>query len=99
MDGSIFLLKALKAMIEVAGLSFIGQGLVGFFSGAQREQNFVYVLFKIITKPVSTLTRRLAPRFIPDRRISILSFGLLLFCWVATILVMASLIRADAAGG
>lgn len=85
MDGTEFLLKAFKAMVEVAGFAYLGQGLVGLLSGVKRDQNFVYVLFKIVTNPVTKLARFLAPRFVPDRHIPFVGFGLVLWCWFGAI--------------
>ena len=61
------LLRALKAVVEVAGFAYLGQGLVALFSGSRREQNVIYQVFRIVTGPVTRATRLLMPRFIPDR--------------------------------
>lgn len=82
----VFLLKALKAMIEVAGFTYIAQGFVGLFSGSTRDQNFIYVILRIITNPVTKLARLLSPRFIPDRHIPFVGFGLVLWAWFAVVL-------------
>jgi hypothetical protein len=86
-----FLLRALKAVVEVAGFAYLGQGLVAVFSGARREQNVIYQVFRIITGPVTRGTRFLMPKFIPDRHIPFVAFGLLLWVWVFVIIGLASL--------
>ena len=43
------LIRAAKALIEVAGFAYLGQGLVALFSGARRDQNVVYQIFRILT--------------------------------------------------
>lgn len=88
-----FLLRALKAVVEVAGFAYLGQGLVAVFSGARREQNVIYQVFRIVTGPVTRATRFLMPRFIPDRHIPFIAFGLLLWVWVFLIVGLASLKR------
>jgi len=85
-----FLLRALKAVVEVAGLAYLGQGLVAVFSGARREQNVIYQVFRIVTGPVTRATRFLMPKFIPDRHIPFIAFGLLLWVWVFLIVGLAS---------
>jgi hypothetical protein len=87
------LLRALKAIVEVAGLAYLGQGLVGLFSGAAREQNVIYQVFKIVTRPVTRATRFAMPRFIPDRHIPYIAFGLLLWAWFFLIYGLATLKR------
>lgn len=93
----VFLLKVIKALAEVAGFALIGQGIVALFAGANRHQNFVYVLFKIITSPATKVARIVSPRFIPDRHIPFVAFGLVLWIWVSCILGIAYFM-AKAAG-
>ena len=88
-----FLLRALKAVVEVAGFAYLGQGLVAVFSGTRREQNVIYQVFRIVTGPVTRATRFLMPRFIPDRHIPFIAFGLLLWVWIFLIVGLASLKR------
>ncbi len=88
-----FLLRALKAVVEVAGFAYLGQGLVAVFSGANREQNVIYQVFRIVTGPVTRATRFLMPRFIPDRHVPFIAFGLLLWAWVFLIIGLASVTR------
>lgn len=88
-----FLLRALKAVVEVAGFAYLGQGLVALFSGARRDQNVIYQVFRIVTGPVTRATRAVMPRFMPDRHIPFVAFGLLLWIWIFLIIGLASLRR------
>jgi len=88
-----FLLRALKAVVEVAGFAYLGQGLVAVFSGANRERNVIFQVFRIVTGPVTRATRFLMPKFIPDRHIPFIAFGLLLWVWIFLIVGLASLKR------
>lgn len=85
--------RVLKALVEVAGFSFLGQALVAAFSGSRRHENVVYQIFKIITRPVERATRFLMPRFIPDRHIPFVAFGLLLWIWFFAIIMIANVRR------
>ena len=85
-----FFLRALKAVVEVAGFAYLGQGLVAIFSGSRRDQNVIYQVFRIVTGPVTRATRALMPRFIPDRHIPFVAFGLLLWVWILLIIGLAS---------
>lgn len=73
----------LKALAEVALFAFVGQGILYLFAGAKRDTNFVYTTFKMLTSPVTKITRLIAPRFILDQHIAFLAFFLLMVLWVA----------------
>lgn len=73
----------LKALAEVALFAFVGQGILYLFAGATREQNFVYTTFKLLTSPITKVTRFIAPRFIVDQHIAFLAFFLLMVLWAA----------------
>jgi len=72
----------LKALTEVAGVAFLGQGLLWVLAGAKRDQNIVYNLFKTVTSPVTRLTRAVTPRVIIDAHIGLVAFFLLMVVWV-----------------
>jgi hypothetical protein len=72
----------LKALTEVALLALLGQGLVALFSGANRDKNVVYQIFKIVTGPPVKLTRLITPRFIVDTHVPFVAFFLLFWLWV-----------------
>jgi len=72
----------LKALTEVAGVAFLGQGLLWVLAGAKRDQNIVYNLFKTVTSPVTRVTRAITPRIIIDAHIGLVAFFLLMVIWV-----------------
>lgn len=73
----------LKALTEVAGVAFLGQGVLWVIAGAKRDQNIVYNLFKTLTSPVMRVTRAITPRVIIDAHIGLVAFFLLVVLWVA----------------
>ena len=73
----------LKALTEVAGVAFLGQGVLWLIAGAKRDQNMVYNLFKTLTSPVTRFTRFITPRVIIDAHIGLVAFFLLMVLWVA----------------
>lgn len=83
-----FFWRALKAVVEVAGCAYLGQALVAAFAGPRRHENIVYQIFKILTNPVARATRFLMPKFIPDRHIPFVAFGILLWIWFLTIIMI-----------
>jgi hypothetical protein len=72
----------LKALTEVAGVAFLGQGLLWVLAGAKRDQNIVYNLFKTVTSPVTRFTRAITPRVVIDAHIGLVAFFLLMVIWV-----------------
>ena len=73
----------LKALTEVAGVAFLGQGVLWVLAGAKREENFVYKLFRTLTSPVTRATRIITPRIVLDRHIWLVAFFWLLVLWIA----------------
>jgi hypothetical protein len=72
----------LKALTEVAGVAFLGQGLLWVLAGAKRDKNIVYNLFKTVTSPVTRFTRAITPRVVIDAHIGLVAFFLLMVIWV-----------------
>jgi uncharacterized protein YggT (Ycf19 family) len=82
MDTGLQIILILKALLEVAGVAFLGQGLLWLLAGASREKNPVYQLFRIVTSPVTRLTRAITPRIVLDQHIWLVAFLLLLVAWL-----------------
>jgi hypothetical protein len=72
----------LKALTEIAGVAFLGQGVLWAIAGAKRDQNIVYNLFKTVTSPVTRFTRAITPRIIIDAHIGLVAFFLLMVVWL-----------------
>ncbi len=89
----------LKALTEVAGVAFLGQGILWVIAGAKREQNLVYNLFRTLTSPVTRVTRAITPRVILDAHIGLVAFFLLLVLWVALTVFKIKLVLDQAAAG
>jgi len=53
---------ALRALVEVAWMFLLAQGVLLVLAGQGRENNFVYRLFRAITRPVILAMRFLTPR-------------------------------------
>lgn len=84
------LLLVVKALIEVAGVALIGQGLVALFAGVNREKNIVYGIFRIITLPAVKLARLLTPvRYVRDTHLPLVAFFICFWLWVAVVLSVA----------
>ena len=96
----LFIIVVLKALTEVAGVAFLGQGILWVIAGAKRDQNLVYNLFKTLTSPVTRVTRAITPRFVLDAHIGLVAFFLLMVLWVVlTAFKIKLVLEASAAGG
>ena len=72
----------LKGLTEVAGVAFLGQGVLWVLAGAKRDQNLVYKLFQTLTSPVMRATRAITPRVVIDAHIGLVAFFLLVVAWL-----------------
>ena len=81
----LFMVSTLKALIEVAALALLAQGLVGLLSGKAKQDNFVYRLLLVVTSPVTRFTRFISPKFIAEQHMGLASFFLLFWLWIALI--------------
>ena len=87
----------LKGLTEIAGVAFLGQGLLWVIAGSKRDQNIVYNLFKVLTSPVTRVTRAITPRVILDAHIGLVAFFLLMVLWVALTAIKIKLVLDSAA--
>lgn len=78
----LFLISVLRALVEVAGYTLIGQGILALFAGKNRDSNFVYRLMRVITDPPVKLVRWITPRIIIDKHIPFVTFFLLFWLWI-----------------
>ena len=103
MPPELLVITMLRAVIEIAGWFMLAQGLLYVLAGRKRNDNFVYQLFSILTRPVFRLTRAVSPRLVRDEHIPFAAFLILLWLWVGLSLakrsVCASQALACASGG
>lgn len=81
----LFIVSTLKALVEIAALALLAQGLVGFLSGKAKQDNFVYRLFLVVTAPITKAVRAITPKFVADQHIGLASFFVLFWLWIALI--------------
>jgi hypothetical protein len=86
----------LKALIAVAGLSLLGQGVLYLLAGAEREKNIFYRILKTISAPVVKTVRFITPRvLVTDAYIGMAAFFLLAGVYLALILQQRELCLKD----
>lgn len=83
MSFSLFVLSALRAVVEMLGLCLLGQAALALLAGRSRLGNPIYRLFALITRA----PRRLCGKLLPGTRRPWLEgelcFLLLLLAWIA----------------
>jgi len=79
----LFFLGVLRALVEVAMLFLLGQGLLALLAGRRRDDNTIYKLFLIVTSPVLKAARKITPRQIIDRHLPFVAFAVLFWIWIA----------------
>lgn len=89
----LFLISALRAIVEMLGLCLIGLALMAVFAGNRRDSNPIYRLFALITRA----PRRLAGSLLPGRRerpvlAGVLCFVLLFMLWIGLALWRTALV-------
>ncbi len=78
----LLIIGILRALVEVAMLSLLGQGAVALLAGARRHSNPIYQLFAIVTRPVIRLARLITPRAIIDKHVPFVAFFVLFWLWI-----------------
>ena len=78
----LLLIGVLRALVEVALLALLGQGLLALLAGGRRDSNPIYILFKVVTKPAIRAARWITPKLVIDRHIPFVAFFLLFWLWI-----------------
>jgi hypothetical protein len=82
----LMLVEILKLLAEVALMALLGQWVLGLLAGAKRDQNLIYQVFQVVTRPLIVGARFISPRVVLDRHLPLVAFLLLSFVWlIATI--------------
>jgi len=79
----LFMLGVLRALVEIAMLFLLGQGLLALLAGRRRHTNTMYKLFLIVTGPVVKAVRKVMPRQIIDKHVPFIAFAVLFWFWIA----------------
>lgn len=72
----------IKAVLEVAILALLGQGLLYVLAGKKREQNVFYQILRIIASPAMRLTRLITPRAFPPVWVGAIALSMLVCAWL-----------------
>ena len=91
------LLVIVQTLMLIAALALFGQFIVGIFNWGGRQQNFVYQLLAIVSKPVVGLVRLVTPRVILDQHVPAVAFLVLFMGYFAVGLWHRDVCQADVA--
>lgn len=72
------LLNFLQLLLYIPLLALMGQGLLFVLAGNKRQENFFYQLLQLISKPFTSLVRRISPSRIADAHVPVATFFILL---------------------
>ena len=78
----VFVIGALRAIVEMLGLCLIGQGVLYLLAGRGRQQNAMYRFFDLLTRPPRRLTALLLPKRASGSMVGPLAFVLLFVLWI-----------------
>lgn len=79
----LILVSVLRTLVEVAGFSLLGQGVLAVLAGKYRDSNLFYKILRTITQPVVRAVRAITPRLVIDAHIPYVTFFLLFWLWIA----------------
>lgn len=83
----LLLIRILLALVQVSLLSLMGQGLLALLAGGRRDSNPIYMIFKIITRPLVRGARFITPKFILEKHLPFVAFFALF--WMGLLLAYA----------
>ncbi|MDP1653339.1 MAG: hypothetical protein Q8L56_11525 [Rhodocyclaceae bacterium] len=82
MHPELLIIGVLRALVEVAMLFLLGQGILALLAGSRRHTNIVYKFFLIVTQPVMKIVRFISPPQIIDKHLPFVAFFVLFWCWI-----------------
>jgi hypothetical protein len=83
MPFDLILLQAARMLVEIAVFALLGRGVLALLAGTHRHDNLFYKILETVTRPALKAVRWLAPRFVIDAHIPMLTFFLLFWLWIA----------------
>jgi hypothetical protein len=93
-EPALLLIVLFKALVEVAALSLLAQGILSVLAGRSYQQNPVYRLFQVISSPAIWLARVVTPGFIAQQYLGLIALLLLFWMWLALIYAKAYVCHA-----
>jgi hypothetical protein len=80
-------INIVQALVALALLFLLGQGVLYLLAGASRDNNFVYRMFQVLTKPWLKAARFIAPRQVGDHQLGYVAFFLLAAIYLIVLVI------------
>lgn len=80
-----------KLLAEIALLAMAGQWVLGLLAGAKKEQNLIYQLLQVLTRPFVSGARFITPKIVIDRHVPLVAFLLMSFVWIGATVAKISI--------
>ena len=74
-------LNLLQLILYIPLIALIGQGALYVLAGPKRDTNFFYRLLQLLSKPFTSVMRRVTPAQVADRHVPIVTFFVLLIVY------------------
>jgi hypothetical protein len=78
----VFMIGALRSIVEMLGLCLIGQGVLYLLAGQHRQQNAIYRFFDLLTRPPRQLVAMMLPKQASGKAVGMGAFVLLFLVWI-----------------
>lgn len=72
----------IKALLEVALLGLLGQGILYQLAGSKRDQNVFYQMVKAVATPPMALAKLISPPMFPPLWVGGVAFSICAAAWV-----------------
>lgn len=88
----LFLIGALRAIVEMLGLALLGLAAMSVLAGSRRHDNAIYRLFELLTRAPRRLVAAILPASTPAVVSGVLCFVLLFVIWIGLALWRLTLV-------
>lgn len=78
----LFLIGALRAVVEMLGLALLGLAAMSVLAGSRRHDNVIYRLFELVSRGPRRLIAALLPASTPPLVSGVLCFVVLFVIWM-----------------
>ena len=95
----LIFLNIAQLVIYVALLALVGQGILYVVAGSGRDNNIFYRTLQVVSKPFTSLMRKLTPRLVADQHVPLVTFFLLLVIYAVVTIEKVSLCVASGMEG
>lgn len=91
MEVGLWLIGALRAVVEMLGLCLLAQAALRVIAGTRHRENPIYRLFELITRPPRTIVHFATGRRLGQGSVSAITFVLLVLLWLGLAILRKSI--------